>query len=123
MPAATSRASSHTYEAFARGKAVIASDRASIPEIADAFAPCLDPTDESAWSGEMRRWILDPRHACLRGQDQGRVAAGVVGRGRPAVLPHDARTGWRRRLMGITKGDGRRAETVGFEPSIRLESV
>jgi glycosyltransferase involved in cell wall biosynthesis len=45
-------------EAFARGKAVIASDRGSIPEIAAPFAPCLDPED--AWLSELRRWILDP---------------------------------------------------------------
>ncbi len=47
-------------EAFARGKAVIASNRGSIPEIAAAFAPCLDPTDEEAWLDEVRRWIIDP---------------------------------------------------------------
>jgi glycosyltransferase involved in cell wall biosynthesis len=54
-------------EAFARGKAVIASDRGSIPEIAAAFAPCLDPTDEDAWLSELRRWILDP--AARRGYE------------------------------------------------------
>jgi glycosyltransferase involved in cell wall biosynthesis len=47
-------------EAFARGKAVIASNRGSIPEIAAAFAPCLDPTDEAAWLDLLRRWIIDP---------------------------------------------------------------
>jgi glycosyltransferase involved in cell wall biosynthesis len=47
-------------EAFARGKAVIASNRGSIPEIAGAFAPCLDPTAEEAWLREVRRWIVDP---------------------------------------------------------------
>jgi glycosyltransferase involved in cell wall biosynthesis len=47
-------------EAFARGKAVITSNRGSIPEIAGALAPCLDPTDEEAWLSELRRWILDP---------------------------------------------------------------
>jgi glycosyltransferase involved in cell wall biosynthesis len=47
-------------EAFARGKAVITSNRGSIPEIAAAFAPCLDPTDEAAWLDHLRRWIIDP---------------------------------------------------------------
>jgi glycosyltransferase involved in cell wall biosynthesis len=54
-------------EAFARGKPVIASDRGSIPEIAGAFAPCLDPTDENVWLSELRRWILDP--AARRGYE------------------------------------------------------
>jgi glycosyltransferase involved in cell wall biosynthesis len=54
-------------EAFARGKAVIASNRGSIPEIAAAFAPCLDPTDEDAWLDEVRRWIVDP--AARRGYE------------------------------------------------------
>ena len=60
-------------EAFARGKAVIASDRGSIPEIAAAFAPCLDPTDEEAWLREVRRWILDP--AARRGYED-KIRAG-----------------------------------------------
>jgi glycosyltransferase involved in cell wall biosynthesis len=47
-------------EAFARGKAVITSDRGSIPDIAGVFAPCLDPTDEKVWLGELRRWIREP---------------------------------------------------------------
>jgi glycosyltransferase involved in cell wall biosynthesis len=47
-------------EAFARGKAVIASNGGAIPEIAAAFAPCLDPTDEEAWLTHLRRWIIDP---------------------------------------------------------------
>jgi glycosyltransferase involved in cell wall biosynthesis len=54
-------------EAFAHGKAVITSNRGSIPEIAGAFAPCLDPTDEEAWLDGVRRWILEP--ASRRGHE------------------------------------------------------
>jgi glycosyltransferase involved in cell wall biosynthesis len=50
-------------EAFARGKAVIASDRGSIPEIAAAFAPCLDPTDEEAWLGRCGDGFSTPQRA------------------------------------------------------------
>ena len=83
-------------EAFARGKAVIASNRGSIPEIAAAFAPCLDPTDEEAWlergAAMDRRSRRAPR---LRGQDPRRVSAGVVGGGGAAVLSRGARDGRR----------------------------
>jgi glycosyltransferase involved in cell wall biosynthesis len=47
-------------EAFARGKAVIASNGGALAEVAEGFSPTLDPTDEAAWREMVRRWIETP---------------------------------------------------------------
>ena len=48
-------------EAFSCGKAVIASTGGAVPETVNGLSPCLDPTDEDAWYGEIERWIEDPQ--------------------------------------------------------------
>lgn len=47
-------------EAFAHGRAVIASNAGSLPEVVQDLSPSLDPEDEEAWYGMMRQWIEDP---------------------------------------------------------------
>jgi glycosyltransferase involved in cell wall biosynthesis len=47
-------------EALGAGKALIASTGGAIPEVVGGLAPCLDPDDEEAWYGEVRKWIVDP---------------------------------------------------------------
>ena len=47
-------------EAFARGKAVLASTGGAVPELASGFSPCLDPTDGRVWYETLRAWIEDP---------------------------------------------------------------
>jgi glycosyltransferase involved in cell wall biosynthesis len=47
-------------EAFARGKAVIASTGGAVPETAGDLAPCLDPTDVAAWEQMLSEWIERP---------------------------------------------------------------
>ena len=47
-------------EAFARGKAVVASNGGALREVAAGFAPTLDPRDEAAWRETLARWIADP---------------------------------------------------------------
>ena len=47
-------------EAFARGKAVIASTGGALAEVAAGFSPALDPRDEALWRETLRRWIEDP---------------------------------------------------------------
>jgi glycosyltransferase involved in cell wall biosynthesis len=47
-------------EAFAFGKAVIASTGGALPEVVGDLSPCLDPRDEDAWFETMRNWIADP---------------------------------------------------------------
>lgn len=47
-------------EAFARGKAVLASSGGALPELAADFSPCLDPRDEDAWCDMLRSWIEHP---------------------------------------------------------------
>ena len=47
-------------EAFARGKAVIASDGGSLPEVVGEFSPVLPARDEDAWRDMLRAWILNP---------------------------------------------------------------
>jgi glycosyltransferase involved in cell wall biosynthesis len=47
-------------EAFARGKAVIASNGGALAEVAAGLAPTLDPRDEAAWLQTLARWIQDP---------------------------------------------------------------
>ena len=50
-------------EAFARGKAVIASRGGSLAEVAGDLAPCLDPDDEDAWTATLQTWIEKPEIA------------------------------------------------------------
>jgi glycosyltransferase involved in cell wall biosynthesis len=47
-------------EAFARGKAVIASTGGAIPETVGDLSPCLDLTDEAAWEQTLADWIERP---------------------------------------------------------------
>jgi glycosyltransferase involved in cell wall biosynthesis len=47
-------------EAFARGKAVIASNAGALPEMVQDFSPCLDPRDEDAWRETLKTWVGDP---------------------------------------------------------------
>lgn len=47
-------------EAFARGKAVIASTGGALPETAAGLAPTLDPLDVAAWQDMLGTWITDP---------------------------------------------------------------
>jgi glycosyltransferase involved in cell wall biosynthesis len=47
-------------EAFARGKALIASDGGSLPEIVGDLSPVLPARDEDAWFETLRRWIEEP---------------------------------------------------------------
>jgi glycosyltransferase involved in cell wall biosynthesis len=48
-------------EAFARGKAVIASTGGAVPETAGDLAPCLDPTDAASWEQMLAEWIAHPK--------------------------------------------------------------
>ena len=47
-------------EAFRSGKAVVASDRGSIPEVVGDFSPCLPADDRQAWFDTLSHWIRDP---------------------------------------------------------------
>jgi glycosyltransferase involved in cell wall biosynthesis len=47
-------------EAFACGKAVIASTGGALPEVVGEFSPCLEPTDEAAWYAMLKLWMTDP---------------------------------------------------------------
>jgi glycosyltransferase involved in cell wall biosynthesis len=47
-------------EAFARGKAVLASNGGAIPEVVAGLSPCLDPHDEELWHSMLAKWISDP---------------------------------------------------------------
>ena len=62
-------------EAFARGKAVLASTGGAVPETVGALAPCLDPLDEDAWEAALAEWIMQP--ALVR-QAEARVRAGFA---------------------------------------------
>ena len=70
-------------EAFAHGRAVIASNAGSIPEVVQDLSPSLDPGDEEAWHRTMRQWIEDPAVvAVLRDEDRGTVRSpAMVGGG------------------------------------------
>ena len=59
-------------EAFAHGKAVIASTGGAIPELVQGFSPCLDPTDEHAWYNAIKQWIEHPE---LRGSFEREILA------------------------------------------------
>lgn len=48
-------------EAFAHGKAVIASSGGALPETVGGLSPCLDPADETAWEETMAEWIDRPQ--------------------------------------------------------------
>jgi glycosyltransferase involved in cell wall biosynthesis len=60
-------------EAFARGKAVIASSGGAVPETAGDLAPCLDPTDAAAWAQLVGDWIEQP---ALPADHEARIRAG-----------------------------------------------
>src|SRR5262245_47547147 len=47
-------------EAFARGKAVLASNRGALAETVGDFSPTLDPHDQEAWYALMKQWIREP---------------------------------------------------------------
>jgi len=47
-------------EAFARGKAVLASNGGALAETVGDLSPCLDPYDQELWYNTMKRWILEP---------------------------------------------------------------
>lgn len=47
-------------EAFYHGKAVLASNGGSLPELVQNLSPCLDPEDEEAWYSLLREWIEYP---------------------------------------------------------------
>jgi glycosyltransferase involved in cell wall biosynthesis len=65
-------------EAFAHGRALIASTGGAVPEAVGGLAPCLDPDDADAWEAEMARLILEPD---ARRAAEARVAAGYRARG------------------------------------------
>ena len=60
-------------EAFARGKAVIASTGGAIPETVGDNAPCLDLTDEAAWEQTLAEWIERPE---ARSEYEARIRTG-----------------------------------------------
>jgi glycosyltransferase involved in cell wall biosynthesis len=62
-------------EAFGYGRAVIASDAGSIPEVARDMSPSLDPTDEEAWYRTLRQWIEEPAAVAAY---EARIAKGFV---------------------------------------------
>ncbi len=47
-------------EAFARGKAVIASNGGAVRETVGGLSPCLDPLAADAWADKMAEWIEQP---------------------------------------------------------------
>ena len=47
-------------EAFARGKAVLASDGGALPEVVNGLSPVVGVGDEDAWLEMMRNWIQRP---------------------------------------------------------------
>jgi glycosyltransferase involved in cell wall biosynthesis len=47
-------------EAFARGKAVLASSGGAVPETVGGLSPCLDPDDPDAWTKAMASLIENP---------------------------------------------------------------
>ncbi len=48
-------------EAFARGKAIIASNAGALPEVVAGLSPCLPPEDSAAWLAMLEQWIEDER--------------------------------------------------------------
>lgn len=48
-------------EAFARGKAIIASSAGALPEVVAGLSPCLPPEDREAWLVMLEQWIADER--------------------------------------------------------------
>jgi glycosyltransferase involved in cell wall biosynthesis len=65
-------------EAFAHGRALIASTGGAVPEAAAGLAPCLDPDDAAAWEAEMARLMQD---GAARRAAEARVVAGYRPRG------------------------------------------
>lgn len=47
-------------EAFAHGKAVMASTGGAVPETVSGLSPCLDPLDVAAWTALLADWIRQP---------------------------------------------------------------
>jgi glycosyltransferase involved in cell wall biosynthesis len=64
-------------EAFARGKAVIASTGGALKEVVGDLGPSLDPSDAGLWERAIEAWITDPG---ARRQAEARVQAGYVER-------------------------------------------
>jgi glycosyltransferase involved in cell wall biosynthesis len=48
-------------EAFARGKAVIASNGGALAEVVGSLSPALDPKNEDLWFQTLRDWIENPQ--------------------------------------------------------------
>ena len=48
-------------EAFARGKAIIASSAGALPEVVAGLSPCLPPEDSEAWLAMLEQWVEDER--------------------------------------------------------------
>ena len=59
-------------EAFARGKAVIATSGGAVPETVGDLSPCLDPDDPDLWERTLQDWIEDPQ---ARRPYEARIAA------------------------------------------------
>jgi glycosyltransferase involved in cell wall biosynthesis len=58
-------------EAFARGKAIIASTAGALPEVVGGLSPCLPPGDGEAWLAMLEQWVEDetaraPYEAAIR---------------------------------------------------------
>src|SRR5206468_3666342 len=47
-------------EAFAHGKALLASDGGALPEVVGELSPILPARDEAAWEAALAGWIADP---------------------------------------------------------------
>jgi len=48
-------------EAFARGKAIIASNAGALPEVVGSLSPCLPPDERAAWLAMLEQWMEDER--------------------------------------------------------------
>ncbi|WP_431285921.1 glycosyltransferase family 4 protein [Humitalea sp. 24SJ18S-53] len=62
-------------EAFARGKAVLASTGGAVPETVGGLSPCLPPDDPAAWEAALEVWIVDP---AARRPWEARIAEGFA---------------------------------------------
>lgn len=62
-------------EAFAHGKAVLASDGGAVPETVGDLSPCLPAGDVGAWEAALAAWIADP---AARAPWEARIAAGFA---------------------------------------------
>jgi glycosyltransferase involved in cell wall biosynthesis len=76
-------------EAMACGTPVVTTNVSSLPEVADEAALCVDPADDAALAGAMRRVLADPALAAdLR--TRGLARAGEFSWSRTAALTVDA---------------------------------